>query len=222
LYGRGEVVQESEAERFECVGFGTDEFAFDARGIVFSLVSTGQFSEMMLRVGPNVLMYKSTPLMPACANSAALAHAVSRTWDCKSSHQTASRDLDRLLDRSYRQDDTVRFVKLLQKQHVYLFTFLYHDAVAPTNNAAERELRPAVIIRKTNRCNRNSTGATVHTILASVIRTAHKHGHDFVGLTKRVLQQPRCVVVHLGNSASSPPIVAAATTHANSGTASIT
>ena len=40
----------------------------------------------------------------------------------------------------------------------YLFTFLYVDAVAPTNNAAERELRPAVIIRKTNGCNRSPKG----------------------------------------------------------------
>jgi transposase len=127
---------------------------------------------------------------------------------------------DRLLDRSYRHADTVRFVKLLRKQRAYLFTFLYIDAVAPTNNAAERELRPAVIIRKTNGCNRSPTGATAHAVLASVIRTAHKHGHDFVDLTKRVLQQPMQVVVHLCNSASSPPIVSVTTTHPNPGAVS--
>jgi transposase len=128
---------------------------------------------------------------------------------------------DRLLERSYRQADTVRFVKLLRKQRAYLFTFLYHEAVAPTNNAAERELRPAVIIRKTNGCNRSPTGATVHAVLTSVIRTAHKHGHDFVDLTKRVLQQPRHVAVQLCHSMSSPLIVAVTATHTNPGTASI-
>jgi len=56
-----------------------------------------------------------------------------------------------------------------------LAAFLYVDAVAPTNNLAERELRPAVIIRKTNGCNRSFKGANTHAVLSSVIRTAHKH-----------------------------------------------
>lgn len=114
---------------------------------------------------------------------------------------------DRLLARHYRQADTARFVKLLRKQRPYLFTFLYVDAVAPTNNAAERELRPAVIIRKTNGCNRSPAGATTHAILSSVIRTARKHGHDFVDLTKRMLQQPVRVVVELCSSVPAPPLV---------------
>jgi transposase len=113
---------------------------------------------------------------------------------------------DRLLARAYRQADTVRFVKLLRKQRANLFTFLYVDAVAPTNNAAERELRPAVIIRKTNGCNRSPNGATAHATLSSIIRTARKHGHDFVDLTKRVLQQPMQVVVNLCSSDPAPPI----------------
>ena len=129
---------------------------------------------------------------------------------------------DRLLERSYRQPDTVRFVKLLRKQRPYLFTFLYVDAVPPTNNAAERELRPAVIIRKTNGCNRSPVGATVHAVLASVIRTAHKHGHDFVDLTKRVLQHPMEVIVQLCVSDLAPPIVAVVPTPSNPGAASVT
>jgi hypothetical protein len=78
--------------------------------------------------------------------------------------------------------------------------------LAPTYADLQTQLRPAVIIRKTNGCNRSPTEATVHAILASVIRTAHKHGHGFVDLPKRVLQQPWRIVVHLGNSASPPPL----------------
>jgi transposase len=122
---------------------------------------------------------------------------------------------DRLLERHYRQADTVRFVKLLRKQRAYLFTFLYVEAVAPTNNLAERELRPAVIIRKTNGCNRSRPGATAHAVLASVIRTARKHGHDFVNLTKRVLQEPRRVVAALCSSDPAPPIMPAPTTQSD-------
>jgi len=128
---------------------------------------------------------------------------------------------DRLLARHYRQADTARFVKLLRKQRPYLFTFLYVDAVAPTNNAAERELRPAVIIRKTNGCNRSARGATAHAILSSVIRTAHKHGHDFVDVTKRTLQQPVRVVVKLISSVPSPPLVLAPAANTNSSAASV-
>ncbi len=120
---------------------------------------------------------------------------------------------DRLLARSYRQADTVRFVQLLRKQRAYLFTFLYVDAVAPTNNAAERELRPAVIIRKTNGCNRSPKGATAHATLSSIIRTARKHSHDFVDLTRRVLQQPMQVGVKLCSSDPAPPIGPVPTTH---------
>jgi transposase len=129
---------------------------------------------------------------------------------------------DCLLARSYRQADTVRFVKLLRKQRAYLFTFLYVDAVSPTNNAAERELRPAVIIRKTNGCNRSPKGATAHATLSSIIRTARKHGHDFVDLTKRVLQQPLPVVVKLCSSDLAPPILPVTTTHPTPGAASAT
>jgi transposase len=122
---------------------------------------------------------------------------------------------DRLLARPYRQVNTARFVKLLRKQRPYLFTFLYVDTVAPTNNAAERELRPAVIIRKTNGCNRSTHGATAHAILSSIIRTARKHEYDFVDLTKRMLQQPMQVVVAICGSDPAPPIAPVPMTNSN-------
>jgi len=113
--------------------------------------------------------------------------------------------LDRLLARHYSQTDNKRFAKLLRKQRAYLFTFLYVDAVSPTNNLAERELRPAVIIRKTNGCNRSPKGATAHAILSSVIRTARKNDLDFVDLTKQLLQHPEPVVMTICASDPSPP-----------------
>jgi hypothetical protein len=122
---------------------------------------------------------------------------------------------DRLLERHYRQAETVRFVKLLCKQRPSLCPFLYVAAVAPTNNVAERELRPAVIIRKTHGCNRSTHGSTAPAVLASVIRTAPKHEHDFVDLTKRVLQQPLQVIVDLCGSDAAPPILPAPTTRSN-------
>lgn len=42
----------------------------------------------------------------------------------------------------------VKPVKLLTKHRHRLLTFLYVEGVQPTNNAAERALRPAVIVHK--------------------------------------------------------------------------
>jgi transposase len=98
--------------------------------------------------------------------------------------------LDRLLAGHYTDPDNARFAKLLRKQRPHLLTFLYVDAMSPTNNAAEREIRPAVLIRKTNGCNRSETGAQTHSILTSIIRTCQKHRQDFVNTVKRVLRQP--------------------------------
>jgi hypothetical protein len=105
--------------------------------------------------------------------------------------------LDRLLAGHYTDPDNARFAKLLRKQRLHLLTFLYVDAMDPTNNAAEREIRPAVLIRKTNGCNRSETGARTHSILTSIIRTCQKHGQDFVNAVKRVLRQPAPLALDL-------------------------
>ncbi len=79
--------------------------------------------------------------------------------------------LDRLIAKSRRfsDPDNARFAKRLRKHRPHLLRFLYVDDLEPTNNLAERMLRPAVITRKTNGCNRTQDGATAHSILASVL-----------------------------------------------------
>lgn len=71
--------------------------------------------------------------------------------------------------------DNARFAKRLRKHRPHLLRFLYVDALEATNNLAERMLRPAVITRKTNGCNRTRTGAEVHAILSSVLVTCRQH-----------------------------------------------
>ncbi|MGH8858178.1 MAG: IS66 family transposase [Polaromonas sp.] len=105
--------------------------------------------------------------------------------------------LDRLLARQLTDADNARFAKTLRKQRPRLFTFLYHDAVAPTNNAAERELRPAVVVRKTGGCNRTDAGAEAHAILASVLRTCQKQGFDPVAVLKQVLHSAETMILDL-------------------------
>ena len=85
--------------------------------------------------------------------------------------------LDRLIaaSRRFSDPDNARFAKRLRKHRPHLLRFLYVTDLEPTNNLAERMLRPAVITRKTNGCNRTQDGATAHSILASVLVTCHQH-----------------------------------------------
>jgi len=71
--------------------------------------------------------------------------------------------------------DNARFAKRLRKHRPHLLRFLYVDALDATNNQAERMLRPAVITRKTNGCNRSRDGAATHAILSSILVTCRQH-----------------------------------------------
>ena len=83
------------------------------------------------------------------------------------------KDFDQLLKQyaSLADEDAARFIKRLNKQREHLLTFLYHDDVEPTNNHAERMLRPEVITRKTQRCNKTDAGARKHAVLGSILAT---------------------------------------------------
>lgn len=56
------------------------------------------------------------------------------------------------------------------------FTFLTDRDVPPTNNAAERALRPSVIFRKVTNGFRSLWGAHIHALIRSVIGTGKLHG----------------------------------------------
>jgi len=60
-----------------------------------------------------------------------------------------------------------------------LLRFLHvPTTVEPTNNAAERALRPAVIARKVSHCSKNELGAAAFSAFKSVIGTLKKGGGD--------------------------------------------
>ncbi len=57
-----------------------------------------------------------------------------------------------------------------------------------TNNAAERALRPAVVMRKITGGSRSASGAHAWAILTSVMRTAEQQGRDVVETIKTLLR----------------------------------
>jgi len=68
----------------------------------------------------------------------------------------------------------------LTKQRDHLFTFLDHPGVEPTNNLAERQLRPAVIARKLSCGNKTWAGTRTFQILASLAATCAQTAASFI------------------------------------------
>lgn len=97
-------------------------------------------------------------------------------------HQRRSRRLnDRLAAlsaASYRDADAARLAKRLIKHGEYILTFLDYAEVPPDNNFAERQIRPAVILRKNSQSNRSEQGAATQAVLMSVYRTLKLRGLD--------------------------------------------
>lgn len=85
--------------------------------------------------------------------------------------------LDALIDpkRQFTDADNARFARRLRRHRPHLLRFLYVDGLDATNNQAERQLRPGVIIRKTNGCNRSQEGANTHAILSSILATCRQN-----------------------------------------------
>jgi transposase len=62
----------------------------------------------------------------------------------------------------------------LQHDRGRVLLFLHDPAIEPTNNRAERALRPAVIARKLSHGSKNERGAEAFAGFTSVIQTAAK------------------------------------------------
>lgn len=74
--------------------------------------------------------------------------------------------------------DVRRLCKRLRRTGDYIFTFLDHPQVPFENNFAERQIRPAVILRKNSQSNRSEGGAATQAVLMSIYRTLKLRGHD--------------------------------------------
>lgn len=69
-------------------------------------------------------------------------------------------------------DDNVRnLARALFEHHRHFFTFVYYEGVAPTNNTAERSLRPAVVWRKLYFGTRSQEGEIAVARLLTITRT---------------------------------------------------
>ena len=96
--------------------------------------------------------------------------------------QRLQRRLDELLARPLGQAAEIRIAKRLLKQRPHLLTFLEVPGVDPTNNLAERQLRPAVITRKLSCGNKTESGKVTFEVLASLAATCRQQGRSILEL----------------------------------------
>jgi transposase len=99
-------------------------------------------------------------------------------------------DTLKLSRRKFRHPDLQRLCKRLIKYRGELYTFVT-SGVDPTNNNAEREIRPAVLMRKTSYGNRSPHGAQAQSVLMSVIRTCAKQNINFVDFATAYLAKTK-------------------------------
>ena len=79
----------------------------------------------------------------------------------------------------------------VERYHPELFAFVADPAVPPTNNAAERALRPLVIARKISGGTRSAQGSQTRMVLQSLIATWDVRGQDPVAALLDLLRKPQ-------------------------------
>jgi transposase-like protein len=95
--------------------------------------------------------------------------------------------LDVLMQMRFEHPDAQRLCKRLVRHRMELTRFLWHKDLAGTNNAAERALRPAVIMRKITGGSRSREGAEAWAKLASLLRTADQRKLGVFEATKKLV-----------------------------------
>ena len=95
--------------------------------------------------------------------------------------------LDQLAGAAYDEPNAARLARRLRKHRAELTRFLWDKDLGGTNNAAERALRPAVVMRKITGGSRSANGAQAWAKLASLMRTASQQGRNVLETVKQLL-----------------------------------
>ncbi len=105
--------------------------------------------------------------------------------------------LDRMLEKHYRNPANRRLAHHLEHEQPYLFTFLHCPGLDATNHEAERAVRWMVIARKVWGGNRTWAGAQTQQILVSVLRTCWQQGKDPFSRIVLLLRSPSSQILDI-------------------------
>jgi hypothetical protein len=86
--------------------------------------------------------------------------------------------------------DALRVHKRIIKYNQELFTFLDFPLVEPTNNRAERQLRPYVIMGKITFGNRSALGASNQAVMMSIIQASVLNGIEPLDISLALSVKP--------------------------------
>lgn len=121
--------------------------------------------------------------------------ALKRQWD-ELGDEPYTRRACRIEDRlgqlskaGYDEPDAARLARRLLRHRAELTRFLWDRDLGGTNNAAERALRPAVVMRKVTGGSRSPEGAAAWAKLASLMRTASQQGRNVLETVKQLLTE---------------------------------
>ena len=97
--------------------------------------------------------------------------------------------------------NVLRILKRLRRHREEIFTFLdpENGDVPSDNNRAEREIRPAVIMRKNSNGNQSERGAATQAVLMTVFRTLRRRSHDPLAEIVKALR-------HYSGTGNLPPL----------------
>lgn len=91
--------------------------------------------------------------------------------ELKEAKEGAITGLIELVSEPFGNEDIARIQKRIIKHHEELLVFLDDPEIEPTNNRAERQLRPSVIMRKITFGNRSEVGAHNHSVIMSIVQS---------------------------------------------------
>ena len=99
------------------------------------------------------------------------------------------RNLTFFPDSQYEHAGCRKFVKnLLKRKREWLFQFVMNPHVEPTNNRAERCIRPSVIYRKTSGGSRTERVVEIYTRIYSIYYTSKLRGKNFITDTSSIIK----------------------------------
>lgn len=84
--------------------------------------------------------------------------------------------------------DVNRLAKRIRKYASHLTAFLLEKDLPGENNAAERAIRPAVVIRKISGGHRGQSTAKASAVITSILRTARQQGRHLLDTVKNLVQ----------------------------------
>lgn len=85
------------------------------------------------------------------------------------------------------RQEVARLAKHLGKYELEFTKHLFDPNLPSTNNQGERDIRPAVLLRKVGCCNRSDRGIKAFEVLASLFATAARNGMNLKGRFKELL-----------------------------------